>query len=846
MHLTLRKRRSAARRIHRSAAPRAAGLELLEPRVMFTTVPYAMPLFVFQTAANGVTPAISSSPTGMSPSKLRHAYGIDNVSFAGITGDGTGQTIAIVDAYNAPTIAADLHTFNTTFGLPDTTLTIVGQTGTSALPGNDPSGPGNSWAVETSLDVEWAHAVAPKATILLVLANSSSFSDLLTAVDTARNYAGVSTVSMSWGSDEFSGETNYDFHFTTPAGHGGVTFLAASGDAGAYSSGTTTKIAGFPAASRNVVGVGGTLLSTDSSGNYLSESGWGNGTSSGTSGGAGGGISKYVTQPSYQTGIVTQTTTFRAIPDVGMDASPSSGVSVIDSYDFGSTPWLTVGGTSLATPLWAGVLAIADQGRALNGLTSLDGSTQTLPMLYALPSSDFHDITTGNNGYAAGAGYDLVTGRGSPIVSLLAPALAGTPASPVPVIGALGVNPTSIVSGTASVTLTATSVHESTGSNTITSVSFFRESNGTSGLQTASDFAIGSGSVNGTTYTITTNTAGLAAGSYTFYAVATDSANVTSTVASVTLTVTAPAPANDNFASAIFLTGTTATATGTSINATKQSGEPTIAGNAGGHSVWYAWTAASTGKVTLTTAGSSFDTLLGVYTGTAVNALTAIATNDDASSSVTTSSVTFTPVAGKTYYLAVDGYNAASGTVKINLSQAAPAVAPANDNFANAITLTGSAATITGATNVNATKESGEPSHAGNTGGHSIWYNWTAPANGTVTLNTAGSSFDTLLGVYKGTAVNALTTVASNDDVSSTNRTSAVTFTAVAGTTYRIAVDGWAGATGTVNLNLSFVQSAVKQTAGVHAAVATAPATAALDPSVYPDVDLITHPRRRR
>jgi hypothetical protein len=204
-----------------------------------------------------------------------------------------------------------------------------------------------------------------------------------------------------------------------------------------------------------------------------------------------------------------------------------------------------------------------------------------------------------------------------------------------------------------------------------------------------------------------------------------------------------------------------APSTGSNVGATKQSGEPNHAGNAGGASVWYAWTAPATGSVTITTAGSSFDTLLGVYTGSAVDALTQVAANDDVSTSTFTSSVTFNATSGTTYRIAVDGYRntaAATGTVKLNWSSCA-------------------------------TKESGEPNHAGNAGGASIW--WTAPASGTVTFTTAGSGFDTVLGVYTGSAVNALTAVASNDDATSSERTSRVTFTATAGTTYQIAVDGY-------------------------------------------------------
>jgi subtilase family serine protease len=131
--------------------------------------PFYEPAFRRSVHAGNVIPAASSSAYGLFPDQIRGAYGIDSITFSSgtIVGDGTGQTIAIVDAYNAPTIVSDLHQFDLQFGLPDPpNFTVVGQTG-GALPGNDPAGPGNSWAVETSLDVEWAHAIAPKANILL-------------------------------------------------------------------------------------------------------------------------------------------------------------------------------------------------------------------------------------------------------------------------------------------------------------------------------------------------------------------------------------------------------------------------------------------------------------------------------------------------------------------------------------------------------------------------------------------------------------------------------------------------------------------------------------------------------
>jgi hypothetical protein len=281
----------------------------------------------------------------------------------------------------------------------------------------------------------------------------------------------------------------------------------------------------------------------------------------------------------------------------------------------------------------------------------------------------------------------------------------------------------------------------------------------------------------------------------TTYQIAVDGYNAAT--GSVTLHWSQPqAPANDLFANAQTLSGTNGTANGSNVGASKESGEPNHAGNKGGASVWYRWTANSTASVSIDTTGSSFDTLLAVYTGNAVNALTSVVSNDDCCGGYQ-SKVSFTPVAGTTYQVAVDGYNGATGSITLHLSQNTAA----NDMFANAQPISGTSGTTSGNTTY-ATKEPGEPNHAGNSGGASIWFSWTAPANGTATVDTLGSSFDTLLGIYTGTAVNALTTVASNDDCCG-GRQSQVSFSAMAGTTYQIAVDGYNGAKGSVNLDWS-------------------------------------------
>jgi hypothetical protein len=346
--------------------------------------------------------------TSFTPIQIRHAYGFDRVNFADashsvVTGDGTGQTIAIVDAFNDPNIASDLAHFDSTYSIADPpSFTKVNQRGGTTMPSND-----RGWSQEIALDVEYAHAMAPGADILLVEADSSSFTNLDTAVQYAAGQ-GAAAISMSYGSGEFSGETSVDSVFN----HSGTTYMAASGDNG--------RPGIYPAYSQKVMAVGGTSLTLASNNDYQSESGWS---------GSGGGISQYESQPSYQVGVVTQTSTKRAIPDLAFVADPNTGVKVYDTY--GGSGTYTIGGTSAASPIMAGLTAIVDQGRSyLLGRTSYS-SLDFLNALYHLPQSDLTDITTGNNGFAAGTGYDLVTGRGTPIVDRFVSGMIGAPvASP--------------------------------------------------------------------------------------------------------------------------------------------------------------------------------------------------------------------------------------------------------------------------------------------------------------------------------------------------------------------------------------------------------------------------------
>jgi subtilase family serine protease len=320
-------------------------------------------------------PSATATPTGLSPATIESAYGLSINSVAG-----AGRTIAIVSAYDASTAESDLGTFSSQFGLPACTtangcFTKVDQTGGTAYPQANPD-----WTLETSLDIQWAHALAPGAKILLVEANSGDLSDLLVAEDYAKTHGAY--VSNSWGGPEASDETTTDSHFAQP----GVSFFAAAGDTGLPAT--------YPSASPNVISVGGTTLNFSGS-SFSSETGWSSG---------GGGCSQYETANAAQSRFPGYAQANcggkRATPDVSLDADPVSGLSIYDSTPVqDASGWFKVGGTSAATPMWAALSA--DSGLVVNALTVYSGAIT------------YRDITSGNNGAQCTVGFDLCTGRGS-------------------------------------------------------------------------------------------------------------------------------------------------------------------------------------------------------------------------------------------------------------------------------------------------------------------------------------------------------------------------------------------------------------------------------------------------
>lgn len=319
-----------------------------------------------------VTPFASTSPSGLSPAQIKSAYGFSTSSTIG-----AGKTIAIVDAYDDPSAENDLAVFSGQYGLPACTTANgcfkkVNQTGGTKYPRTN-----SGWALEISLDIQWAHAIAPGAKILLVEANSANSADLYAAEDYASAHA--SYVSNSWGGSESSTESSGDSHFSTA----GVSYFVSSGDSGLP--------AQYPSSSPNVISVGGTTLTFNADGSLKSETGWSSG---------GGGCSAYENATAAQLAVENLCGTKRATPDVSLDADPASGVSVYDSTRYnGQSGWFVVGGTSASSPMWAA--RSADSGAQVNS-AYVYGSSIT-----------YRDITAGGNTGGCLVGYDLCSGRGS-------------------------------------------------------------------------------------------------------------------------------------------------------------------------------------------------------------------------------------------------------------------------------------------------------------------------------------------------------------------------------------------------------------------------------------------------
>ncbi len=328
-----------------------------------------------------LAPFATTAPSGYGPADLQAAYLLDSAAA------GSGQTVAIVDAFDDPNVESDLAVYRSTFGLPPCTTANgcfkkVNQNGGTQYPRPD-----RGWALEISLDVQMASAICPNCNILLVEAKSNSLANLAAAVDTAVRLGGT-VESNSYGASEFSSETSYESHFNHP----GVPITVSSGDGG-YG-------VEYPAASQYVTAVGGTTLSRASNSRGWTETAWT---------GAGSGCSSFIPKPSWQTDPGCPN---RTVADVSADADPNTGVAVYDTFRFqGRSGWFVVGGTSVSAPVIASVYALAGNAGTI--------SYGSFP--YSHTSSLF-DVVAGSNGSCgsiaylctAGVGYDGPTGLGTP------------------------------------------------------------------------------------------------------------------------------------------------------------------------------------------------------------------------------------------------------------------------------------------------------------------------------------------------------------------------------------------------------------------------------------------------
>ncbi len=378
-----------------------------------------------------------------SPDFLRSAYDLNPLYAQGF--DGSGQTIVIVDAYGSATIASDLHAFDTLFGLPDPSFTILCPAGcppTTTAGIHFPT----SWAVETSLDVEWAHAIAPGANIVLVVAPSNSGNALNTVERLALPMFPGSIMSQSFGVPEILVTANNAQILQAHANYmmavqDGVTVLASAGDFGA-TNGYATQNALFPSSDPLVTSVGGTqglpegnlatfapckigfALPECTPTGYGAEAVWNEPYFPASAGGpaaTGGAESLLFGTPDYQSGLGLS---MRGTPDIAYNAAVDGGVLVfISNPAVVPSPGLfIVGGTSAGSPQWSAIFAIANQVRAANHLGPLGFVNPTIYGLSAAQkASDFHDITVGDNslgevlsGNSAAVGWDLASGWGTP------------------------------------------------------------------------------------------------------------------------------------------------------------------------------------------------------------------------------------------------------------------------------------------------------------------------------------------------------------------------------------------------------------------------------------------------
>jgi hypothetical protein len=822
---------------------------------------------------------------GTGTSGLYLGYDFRKAYVPGVPLTGAGQTVGLLEFDGF--YPNDITQYITEAGLPTIPLQIVKVDGGVSTPGG-----GNG---EVALDIDMAMAMAPGLSAIVIYEapnNTGLWEDLLNqmAADTT-----IKQFSCSWGGGQQPNPSAEQI-FQKMAAQG-QTFLTAAGDSDAF-----TGPIPFPSDSPNITVVGGTTLTTTSAVAWESEQVWNWGGGVGSSGG----ISTYYSIPSWQQSINMSgnqgSTSMRNTPDVALTAD-----QIYIIADNGSPQ--EVGGTSAAAPLWAAFIALVNQQSAASGSTA--GFIN--PAIYAIATSssyasDFHDITTGNNfspaspsKFSAVPGFDLCTGLGTPNGINLIDALAGQ--APRTGILQLTVNPSS----------------GSTLLNSSTQTVFVTVNDGGYGVTNATVTATIAGVTN-----LTLLNDGNPPDVFSNDAIYSAAFQVPAGVTSLGMTVTAsatnevgatnviyysavPLPPNDNFSSATKVPAAGGTYFSNNKFATIETNEPAHDGDANAAaSLWWNWTPTANTNVFINTIGSKIDTVLAVYTGSTLAALTPVAATNGSVAQYKPAYVSLNAQANVTYHIAVASVSSnflgslvlqvapggkldivppnvtvasplngqsvtsqtivvsgtaidpqpnASGVIQVVVSvNGAPTTATgttnwtapvilqpdlnviqvtavdaagnfsspasiqvnylvptvANDFFAQAIALNGSSGTVS-IGNTNATKESGEPYITGNAGGKSVWWSFTPTSDGVLTLNTTNSTFDTLLGLYTGANVAALTTIAENDDAypGAPGGFSFLTQAVRANQTYDISVDGYDGAAGTVVLSYSYAPSIV-------------------------------------
>ena len=365
----------------------------------------------------------SGLPPCYGPDQIKTAYDIQPLLDSGV--DGSGRTIVIVDAFSDPFLQRDLAMWDHVWGLPDANLAVVAPDGTTPFDITNPLQ--FNWALEISLDVEWAHVVAPGANLVLVLSKTEADADMLRATEYAIDNGLGDVITQSFGESESCADPallREEHKAFERAASRGITLVAGSGDFGATNllcdgrGLANTATAATPASDPDVTAVGATrLVAGLVSGTYVGETAWND-----QFGASGGGFSAIYHRPGYQAQFNGDNGA-RGLPDVAYSGDLIGGAIVAFAGMAG-----VLFGTSVGTPQWAGIAALVAQASGHRG-------PQLNIRLYHLAKSDaytvgMHDITTGNNsfggvqGYSAGPGWDPVTGLGTPDVAKLVPLLS--------------------------------------------------------------------------------------------------------------------------------------------------------------------------------------------------------------------------------------------------------------------------------------------------------------------------------------------------------------------------------------------------------------------------------------